>query len=151
MKIKGVYIIFLLSITCLMISCVEKDKPVIFPEIDLILTPDTGNTTTIFTLDLNESFIDMTHLNQGFIKVDWDGDDVWDTPFMNKMTCSKRILIPGEYVSRVLLIDFFGLTDTAYFNLSVNQGYSPPIPSFTINPSTGNFFVIFTFDFPTDI
>lgn len=146
MKTRGVYIIFLISVTCLITSCVKKEKIVLFPEIGLVLTPDTGNTTTIFTIDLSESFIDMSVNNQGFIKVDWDGDDVWDTPFMNRLTCSKRMLIPGEYVSRVLLIDFFGLTDTAYFNLSVNQGYSPPIPSFTVNPSTGNFFDIFTFD-----
>jgi len=140
------YIALFIFVTCLTTSCVERDGLVMSPEIDLNLTPDTGNTTTIFTIDLNESFIDITENNQGFIKVDWDGDDIWDTPFMNKLTCSKRMLIPGEYVSRVLLIDFFGLTDTAYFDLLVKQGYSPPIPGFTVDPPTGNFFNIFKFD-----
>jgi len=141
-----IYILVFVSFTCLIHSCVKKSVIVQAPEITFVLTPDTGNTTTIFTIDLNESFIDNSVNNQGFIKVDWDGDGTWDTPFMNKLSCSKRMLIPGDYIARVLLIDFFGLTDTAYIKLDVKQGFSPPVPGFFVDPPTGNFFNIFTFD-----
>jgi uncharacterized protein (TIGR02145 family) len=130
----------------LLSSCVKEETGQNPPIITLSYTPIKGLTTTIFKFDLGASTLEKTDQNKLFFRWDWNNDGIWDSPFSNKTQFEHRFLIAGKRISRVIAMDINGLSDTAQFEIDVEQGYSKPKPRLVITPLTGTPYTEFVFD-----
>jgi len=103
-------------------------------------------TTTVFSFNMTDTWIDNSFSNRAFFTWDWNGDGIWDTPLSNKRIFEHRFLVPGDYQTRVMVMDLKGLSDTLQFAFKIGQGYSKPRAKFSITPRAGNPYTLFKFD-----
>ncbi|MCK5821828.1 MAG: PKD domain-containing protein, partial [Bacteroidales bacterium] len=142
---KGKYCILKILILgfFLLLSCEHGNTPL--PDITPEINPPEGLTTTSFEFDLTKTF--SYDPNQKlFVRWDWEGDSVFDTPFLHENILSHRYYAAGAYNPRAEIMDAAGQTSDSSFHIIVDQGYSNPRPCFTISPQTGNIYTPFTFD-----
>lgn len=127
----------------LLLSCERGNTPL--PEIIPEISPPEGLTTTNFEFDLTKTF--SYDPNQKlFVRWDWEGDSVFDTPFLHEKILSHRYYAVGVYNPRAEIMDAAGQTSDSSFQIEVEQGYSSPRPVFTISPQEGNIYTQFKFD-----
>jgi len=142
--------IIILSLTILLfvflVQC-RKDEIIKTPPVAAFkLSPSTGLTTTLFQFDATDSKATNTDDTILFIRWDWDNDSIWDTGFSRSRKFTHRYYKPGSYNPQMEIRNETGLSDTIQAPVVVARGYSAPLPSFTISPSSGNLRTEFTFD-----
>lgn len=139
------YILVLVLATAFL--CCERKEPD-FPDITLKISPKQGQTTTIFSFDLTKTF-EADPNNRIFVRWDWDGDGIFETPFLNESILSHRYLAAGQYTPRAEIKDLSGQTAISSFNIQVGAGHSNPRAAFTVSPENGNIYTEFKFDAST--
>ncbi len=137
------FILFALLGVLSLLSCERGHNPL--PEINPIINPESGQTTTIFKFDLSETF-SQDRNNKIFVRWDWEGDGIYDTPFLHESILSHRYYASGSYSPRAEIKDLSGQTADSGFQISVIQGYSPPRAAYQVTPETGNPYTVFQFD-----
>ena len=115
------------------------------PIAHLNITPINGNTVTEFQFDGSETIIKGDDIDL-FFRWDWENDGIWDTQFSEGNVITHRYLIKGIYYPVMEVRNGTGLADTIQNEITVIQGYSAPIPSFSITPGQGNKLTDFLFD-----
>ncbi len=103
------------------------------PTVDFTWTPNSGDTTTVFTFTAQAS---DDHDQPSAIQVrwDWDGDGTWDTPWSTTKTATHTFSAAGDYTVAVRAIDSGGLTTSKSHLVSVTA--LPPPPNRTNPVST---------------
>src|SRR3989475_193100 len=103
------------------------------PTPDFTWTPNSGDTTTVFTFTAQAS---DDHDQPSAIQVrwDWDGDGTWDTPWSTTKTATHTFSAAGDYTVAVRAIDSGGLTTSKSHLVSVTA--LPPPPNRTNPVST---------------
>ena len=107
--------------------------------------PKTGNTVTEFQFDGSETIIEGDD-KELFYRWDWEGDSIWDLPFSINPKTTHQYTRKGTFYPVLEVKNKTGLTDRINFELIVEQGNSPPRPSFTIDKYLGNIISVFSFD-----
>ncbi|OLD90172.1 hypothetical protein AUG86_03740 [Euryarchaeota archaeon 13_1_20CM_4_64_14] len=103
------------------------------PTVDFTWTPNSGDTTTVFTFTAQAS---DDHDQPSAIQVrwDWDGDGTWDTPWSTTKTATHTFSAAADYTVAVRAIDSGGLTTSKSHLVSVTA--LPPPPNRTNPVST---------------
>ncbi|MCK5821089.1 MAG: hypothetical protein KAH17_04355 [Bacteroidales bacterium] len=112
----------------------------------LSISPSTGYTDTEFKL--NASASNDLEDSQSSLEVRWDfdGDDVWDTPFSTTKLIKHLYLFSGSYTIKIEVRDSHGASSTTSKSIIVHETSSAPIATFSISPETGRQADFFTFD-----
>ena len=140
-KIYLFYFIIILAILLPHCNHLDIQAPIAY----LYITPLNGNTVTEFQFDGSETIIEGHDIELLF-RWDWEGDNIWDTPFSKSNKMSHRYLSKGIYYPIMEVRNKTGLSDTLQYEINVIQGYSPPNPSIFITPYKGNIYTNFLFD-----
>ena len=125
------------------VACEKKSD--LLPPIRPDISPSYGLTTSTFTFDLSKT---LEHFGSDriFVRWDWEGDNIYDIPFLNEKILTHRYYAPGTYFPKVEIKNLEGLTSDSSFQIEVGRGYSDPKPAFTITPQAGHIHTIFTLD-----
>jgi len=124
-------------------ACEKKAE--ILPPIRLDISPRTGLTTSIFTFDLTKT-LEYYENDRIFVRWDWEGDGIFDTPFLNEKILTHRFYAPGSYYPKAEIKNLEGLSSDSSFQIEVGRGYSNPKAAFKISPQGGHIHTIFTLD-----
>lgn len=143
---KGYRIFILIGIFLILTLCKKEETIHIPPHIVFSYSPQKGLTTTTISFDFSQTVMEKPKTNKVFFKWDWNGDGLWDTPFSNNTQFEHRYLIPGNTVTKVIAMDLSGLSDTAQFEIDIEQGYSKPRPHLVITPKMGTPYTRFRLD-----
>src|SRR3989454_7773050 len=121
------------------------------PTVDFVWTPNTGNTSTIFSFNATAA---DDHDSPSSIQVrwDWTGDGTWDTAWSTTKTASQSYSSAGNKTVVVQAMDSGGLTSTRSHVVQVTPSPPPPPPpnapptvDFTWTPTSGDTTTVFTF------
>ena len=95
------------------------------PTVDFEWTPNSSDTTTVFTFTAQAS---DDHDQPSAIQVrwDWNGDGTWDTPWTTTKTATHTFSAAGDYTVVVRAIDSGGLTTSKSHVVSVIALPPPP-------------------------
>ncbi len=115
--------------------------PVISPEI----YPLKGPTTTTFSFDLSKT-LEFDNNDRIFVRWDWEGDGLFDIPFLNEKKLNHRYFKPGTYYPRAQIKNLAGQTSDSSFQIQVSRGFSNPRAAFILTPETGHIYTSFTLD-----
>lgn len=143
---QTIYLLVLAVAIAVLTQCGKENLPKTPPVAAFKASPANGLTTTIFQFDATDSKATNTDDTILFIRWDWDNDSLWDTGFSRSRKFTHRYYKPGSYNPRMEIRNEAGQSDTAQFPVQVARGYSPPQPSFTIAPASGNLRTEFIFD-----
>ncbi|MCX6223653.1 MAG: hypothetical protein NTV01_02685 [Bacteroidia bacterium] len=143
---KSYRIITLIGLILLLAFCKKEEAGHNPPQIVSSFSPWKGLTTTVFSFDFRGSIIDKPDQNKLFFRWDWDNDGFWDSPFSNNIQFEHRYLVAGKKLTKVIAMDLNGLSDTAQFEINVEQGYSKPKPHLVVTPATGTPYTEFILD-----
>lgn len=141
-KKYGLRVLLVLS-ALLMLFCERNSSPL--PEIIPKITPSQGSTTTTFLFDLSETFGQDLN-NKIFVRWDWEGDGVFDTPFLHEKILSHRYFASGSYHPKAQIKDLSGQIQDSSFQVEVIKGFSQPRAVYEVYPETGNITTLFVFD-----
>src|SRR2546428_406657 len=97
------------------------------PTADFTLTPNSGNTSTVFSF--TETAAD-DHDSSSSIQVrwDWNGDGTWDTAWSTTKTATHTLSAARSYTVIVQAVDSGGLTAIQSHSISVTAPPPPPPP-----------------------
>ncbi len=142
-KISGLIFVWMSLLILVSMGC-DKQAELWDPEALIVAKPDSGKTTQVFELSIQVMNPDQ---NQDlFVRWDFTGDSVWDTPFSGQLTSPHRFYQKGEYHVMAEILTEGGERFILKRTIRVEQGYSAPHASLAIIPSTGHFMTDFLFD-----
>ncbi len=137
----------LLLIVSLIYSCGDEPASLDYqPVAEFIVSPDSGNTTTIFQFDASSALASSLEDNPLFLRWDWDSDGEWDKMYTSGGNYTHRFFKKGTYTVLLEAATLLGRKDTTRLTIVINQGYSPPHPDFFVSPDSANIFTEFVFD-----
>ena len=139
-------IILLLFTISLFTFCEKKEEPVEPPLADFSVTPENGQTTTIFRFSTAGSTNPGLEKPDLFFRWDYDGDGIWDTHFSKSVNYQHRYFTPGIFTANLEVSNATGLRDTISKTIDVQRGNSAPYPSLEVNPQLGHIRTVFSFD-----
>lgn len=105
-------------------------KPVAF----FTVTPEEGDTETDFVLDASESHDAEDPDSSLVIRWDYEGDGMWDYPFVKTRINIYRFPQPGEFSITLQVRDRMGEVSGFSRSVRVAQGNKPPMIPFGPNP-----------------
>ncbi len=132
-------------LSCLILAGCDKDYQDWKPVTDFTVKPDSGVTTHIFGFEA-KVINTPKGLEAFFVRWDWNGDSVWDTPFSVTTSASHRFYKPDNHSVLAEILTQDGQRVTLSRTIRVKQGFSPPLPKFIVDPPEGNFLTHFTLD-----
>ncbi len=137
---------WLILVPLILIRC-DKPQPVIIlpPIAAASVTPGTGLTTTVFSLDGSPSQPGNPK-DEMYFRWDWNSDGQWDTKYSSEPIFTHRFYSPGNHKLFLEVLNSSGLTDTSHINITINPGFSAPRAKFSSNPPSGNRLTNFIFD-----
>ena len=143
MKTKKLrYLAMLLFSALIIASCSEKDDdngddngngnddpPVEnkAPVADFSISPQTGNTDTLFTFDASASYDEETPAAELEVRWDWQNDGDWDTDYTTEKTHQRKFEVQGDYTIALQVRDTADSTDVATRNLTVDIDPCPDV------------------------
>lgn len=98
---------------------------VLSPLASFSLSPTIGYTDTLFTADAAASTDPNTPTLPLDMRLDWDGDGLYDTPFTATLTATHRYPAPGVWLVYLEVRNSAGLTATATHSLTVLSQVPP--------------------------
>ncbi|MFC2117101.1 PKD domain-containing protein [Bacteroidota bacterium] len=116
------------------------------PVASFTVTPDRGDTQTIFHFDPSASNDRETDYEDLLIRWDWDNDGYWDTDFSLISEVEHSFSESGVYLIWMEVKDEGGATNTYYVPVSVSLFNEPPVAFFNVTPETGDTTTDFHFD-----
>ena len=126
-------------------ACDIRDHGATPPVASFSITPGAGATTDTFRFDagITETGGSRT---KAYYRWDWNHDGTWDNEYTQIPVTGHRYTRPGTYRPLLGILNSEGLTDTVSLNVTVEQGYSPPRPAFSVTPESANLKTVFLFD-----
>jgi len=119
-------------------ACDEDPAPYTPPIGSFSVNPGQGATTTVFQFDGSQTRDTSRQETALFYRWDWDNDGVWDTGFSKANKIQHRYFRPGTYQPTMEVRNDAAMSDTVSFNIVVEQGYSPPRPTYEVTPLYGH-------------
>jgi uncharacterized protein (TIGR02145 family) len=116
------------------------------PKAHFIVTPDTGDVSTIFQFDATHCSDNEDSISQLNIRWDWENDGTWDTDYSTTKSTNHQYLSEGIKYIALEVKDTGGLLDTVVNQLTVLSLNNPPVASFTTSLTSGNTSTVFEFD-----
>ena len=135
----------LIILMAVSIPACHEDQFTWKPDAVLILEPDSGLTTQTFDMRVNLINLPPSQ-NEFYLRWDLDGDSLWDAPYSSQPNLKHRFYLQGRHTVKVEILTEDGQQLTLNKVINIAQGYSPPHPSFTIDPKVGNYLDFFTFN-----
>jgi uncharacterized protein (TIGR02145 family) len=132
----------------LLVACNRQDREVLRPAASYRIDPEAGQTTDTFSFDASATMAGGRRV-RAYYRWDWDHDGRWDNEYSQLPLTPHRFYREGTFRPLLGVINSEGLEDTVSLTLTVKQGYSPPRPSFTIDPPVSNLKTTFTLDAST--
>ena len=102
------------------------------------LSPESGNTTTIFRFISDSVTRQGTRDNPVFVRWDWESDGSWDRMYSTGSEITHRFFKAGNYRIIMEASTLTGKRDSMFVNIVVPQGYSPPRAAFSMTPDSAN-------------
>ncbi len=96
------------------------------PVASFVIEPPTGNTTTTFTFDASSAYEVADGASTLEVRWDFDGDGVWDSPWTHQHVAEHVFSQPGDYLVRLEVRDYAGVTNGTSLTLHVNVAPGPP-------------------------
>jgi uncharacterized protein (TIGR02145 family) len=143
---KNILLTLLTISGLLLLHGCQPDEPAPTPLIQAKVSPGSGNTTNIFTIDLRQSESRIGRGTKVFTRWDWNADGIWDTPFTRKLVYEHRFYSPGNWKPIIEMTNLDGSSDTLSLSIPVVRGYSAPKPLFKVTPTVGHIYTPFVFD-----
>src|SRR5947199_191157 len=112
------------------------------PTVDFTWTPNSGNTSTVFSFTATAA---DDHDTSSSIQVrwDWNGDGTWDTSWSTTKTATHTFGSAGSYAVGVQAQDSGGLTGSASHTVTVSAPPPPPPPGdFSIGASPASMVIV---------
>lgn len=106
------------------------------PTASFTLSPSTGNSSTVFSVDASPSSDPEDSLADLEFRWDWEDDGVWDIPWTNTNTAQHQYTSPGTYRIHLEVKDTGGLTNNTTKEVVVTPQPNQP-PTCTITAPTG--------------
>ncbi|MCD6328689.1 PKD domain-containing protein [bacterium] len=102
------------------------------------ITPESGNTTTNFSLDASCS--NDPDGSEATLQFRWDfeNDGVFDTAYLSTPFISHQFTTAGSKTVLLEVKDIRGSVNTTTRNLTVDEQNVPPVACFTVTPLYGN-------------
>ncbi|MBI9037557.1 MAG: hypothetical protein JEY97_05430 [Bacteroidales bacterium] len=118
------------------------------PEAIFTYSPETGNTSTVFTFNASLSNDIQDPEVELQVRWDWENDGSWDTYYSTNKIASHQYLGTGTYTVKLEVRDTEGLSGFTTLDVEVSQGggNSPPTAIYTIFPAIGTTSTVFNFD-----
>ncbi|MCX6223821.1 MAG: PKD domain-containing protein [Bacteroidia bacterium] len=144
---RGLQYIVLIVVIVASQGCEKNREPAgVQPVAFFKMSPETGNTTTIFRFNADSVIGQGTRDNPVFVRWDWDSDGIWDLMYSTGGEITHRFYKPGSYRIIMEASTIAGKRDTMITLIEVPRGYSPPRAAFSMNPDSANITTEFTFD-----
>ena len=125
-KIKAYW--YLVIMLFVFFSCQKDNTP---PIAEFSVSPSTGSTLTVFSMDAGLSYDDDDKISELKVRWDWNNDNDPDTDWTYEKTINLSFSIAGEYIITLEVRDKSGLVGTKLKFLNVIQGnYPPEIPQY---------------------
>ncbi len=142
----AILIIFLLLLTGgLTLSGCRKDRGTWTPEVVMVMKPDSGLTTQTFDFRVDILNLPVAQ-NEIYIRWDLNGDSLWDDRFTAFQSVTHRFYQKGVHSVRAEILTESGQRIVLSRKVKIEQGFSAPHASFSIDPPESNFLTRFTFD-----
>jgi PKD repeat protein len=116
------------------------------PTAKFTISPETGDTETLFTFDASPSFDPQEQTSALQVRWDWESDGEWDTGYSQTKTITHQFPEAGSYRIKMEVIDNGELTDTISHVLTVNYKNETPTALFVHTPEHGTTETLFHFD-----
>ncbi len=137
----------ILGLALLVMACEPHSDEIDYqPVSEFIVSPDSGNTTTVFQFDASTSLSSSLEDNPVFLRWDWDADGNWDKMYTTGGIYTHRFYQKGTYTVALQAATLLGRKDTSHITIVITQGYSAPHAVFHVSPDSANIFTEFTFD-----
>jgi hypothetical protein len=124
----------------------NNDKENTKPTAVFSVTPNFGNTTTMFEFNASSSNDKEDPDSTIEVRWDWENDEIWDTEYSTTKIVYYQFVEPGLKTIILEVRDSEGLTDTVSQQLNIILPNSPPNASFIVTPSIGDTSTLFEFD-----
>ncbi len=134
---------FLIPVLIFFLACKREEVPVTLTVEFSNVKPSTIESTLCRARLAGPANLDTTLY---VFRWDWESDKTWDTKYSAVPWIRKSFTLPGVRTVTVGALAANGQVITATAQLKVVQGYSAPVPDFTVSPDSGNFRTVFTFD-----
>jgi len=141
MSLRSIYILLVLIP---LLSCEREDNTPV--EIDFAFIPGLPLTTDEVNLEVMLTGPASLDTTEYIYRWDWDSDGEFDTRYSAQTSLNRKFTEPGDYTVNLEALHTSGTKYTATHNITVNQGYSAPVPDYSFTPDSGNFKTVFTFD-----
>ena len=100
--------------------------PVLMPPVAVIkITPEEGNTDTIFSFDASGSYDNEDPVEALLFRWDFDGDGYWDTEFTPESEFEHKYTHPNNYQVRLEVMDTDSMTADTLESLHVGHSGNP--------------------------
>ncbi len=96
------------------------------PIASFTVTPETGDTATIFIVDASASSDVEDPVTALEVRWDWEDDGAWDTPWTTEKTAEHQYAGPGTYTIRLEVRDTGGLTGSTARQVEVSAAPIDP-------------------------
>ncbi len=93
----------------------------LMPSANFIISPDSGDTETIFVFDASVSTDDKDSVSDLSFRWDWENDGTWDTDYLNRRTVIHQFTKAGTYFIALEVKDSDGLTNRTVKSLKINE------------------------------
>jgi len=139
MRKEFVILVLLLAFAC------KRDEP---ESVTLTVVFSTVQPSTIDAVKCRAHLTGPVNLDttRFVYRWDWESDQIWDTRYSAVSGILKEFDKPGDFMVTVEALSGDGTVLTAKGLLKVKQGFSAPVANFAIEPDSGNYKTVFTFD-----
>lgn len=142
MENKTIYsgLLIITIISCILFSSCKKEEPNTPPIASFSISPENGNTDTIFVFDASGSTDKENTLEDLKFRWDWETDGSWDTDYTNKSTATHQFTEEGNYSVNMEVMDSDSLISSFGKQLDVSLAiHYPEIPNnpFPADNATG--------------
>ncbi|MBN1561625.1 hypothetical protein JW998_15345 [candidate division KSB1 bacterium] len=116
------------------------------PTASFSVTPSTGDTDTEFYFDASACSDREDAASTLQVRWDWQNDGTWDTAYFTTKMATHKFSAAGSYVVKLQVKDSDGLVDDTTKVVNVANDDTPPTASFSVTPSSGSTYTVFSFD-----
>ncbi len=85
------------------------------------VTPNNGNTTTIFKFDATNTLDHNKIDDHVMIRWDWEGDGIWDTGYRKDPKAYHRYINPGNYTATMEVVNNNDLVNIAEISVHISH------------------------------
>ena len=114
-----------------MITLCKKEEPNSPPLADFTISPEHGNTDTVFTFDASGCSDKEDASAQLQVRWDWESDGTWDTQFATIKTTTNKFIVEGKYNISLEVKDSEGLKSAVSKQLDIIISFAGDAGTFT--------------------